>query len=241
VLALESQLQTNEAQSSSGIKDLEVQLERQRNSIATQTRALTEARLLAPVAGEIVEVGFRVGELTQGAVRIMRQGSLVLEAHLPESDALEVRPGMRATVELDAFPGRVLTATVRTLATTAETETASGTTSVAVSLKLDPAQSLTRIKSGLSGTVRIQVLSIPNAVVVPLEALVEEASGGTGVWLARSGQTGAMKKAVRVLGRSFTEAAIAGVSAGEILISLPPEGMVNGQSLSFNEPTSTVP
>ena len=79
---------------------------------------LKRATVFAPSSGVIGRVTLRPGEYVrpgQAVFPLVQTGGHWIEANLKETQLTHLRIGQKATVVLDAYPGRVLTATVRSI------------------------------------------------------------------------------------------------------------------------------
>lgn len=140
---------------------------------------------------------------------IVRLDSLRLRADVDENDVARIALGDKATVKLDAFPGKSFHTKINAIRPSA-TVTSGGGTAFPVLLHL-PAQS--RLRIGMSGTADIAVKAIKNAVTVPSESLFE-ADGDTFVYVVKDGRL--TKRIVTTGASTETRIQIAeGLSEGE--------------------------
>ena len=81
--------------------------------------ALRRAVVYAPTAGIVSRIdGLRPGDYVtagQPAFSIVADTGIWVEANLKETDLAQVRPGQRATVEIDTYPGKTWTALVESV------------------------------------------------------------------------------------------------------------------------------
>lgn len=239
VVQLEGQLESAAAQAKASQRDIQAQLEAQQAQIQSLQRTITDAQLRAPLAGIVTEVGIKVGESAStaaGGIRIVRAGSVRVRARLPEAQALEVKPGMPAHIELDALPGQRLNAKVERLSAVAEVQGQGGSAVLPVFLRFTEAAARS-VKPGFTGTARVIVLSLPQATLVPLETLVEE-NGRSFVWVVDKETHTVKKQPVTVRSRNLTQAAVEGVSPGVWIVSLPPQTLKDGAKVRYNPPAS---
>jgi HlyD family secretion protein len=115
---------------------------------------------------------------------------LGLTAEVDETDVLLVKPGVRATVELDAATGASYPGTVRAV-DLLPTTSARGGVSYRVRLDLsagryDDGVTAPTPRPGMSAVVRLQVRQATDAVTVPASAIVN-ADGRDTVWAVRDG------------------------------------------------------
>lgn len=79
---------------------------------------LERTRITAPVAGTIANEVPQVGEMAHGGLTLltlMDTHTVWVEANLKETQLEHIRPGQRASVEVDAYPGLELEAEVESL------------------------------------------------------------------------------------------------------------------------------
>lgn len=242
VAQLEGQLESAATQAKASQRDIQAQLEAQQAQIQSLERTIADAQLRTPVAGTVTDVGLKMGESSQSlsgasastavsGIRIVRSGSLRVRARLPEAQALEVKPGMPARIELDALPGQRLSAKVERLSTVAEVQGQGGSAVLPVFLRFTDVAAQS-VKPGFTGTARVIVLSLPQATLIPLETLVEE-NGQSFVWVVDKETQTAKKQPVTVRSRSLTQAAVEGVSPGTLVVSLPPQTLKDGAKVRY--------
>ncbi len=105
------------------IKVAEAQLRAAEAARALAGQQLADARLLAPADGIIEDRILEVGDMAspeRPALTLDLANPVYARAYLPERELGRVRPGMRAFVESDAFPGERFPAWVGFISTTAE-------------------------------------------------------------------------------------------------------------------------
>ena len=93
--------------------------------IALAKAQLERTIVRAPFAGTVAEINGEIGEVvtpspvgvaTLPAVDLIDSSCIFVTAPIDEVDAPEIRAGMKASINLDAFPGRSFPATVRRVA-----------------------------------------------------------------------------------------------------------------------------
>ncbi|HXH64624.1 MAG TPA: HlyD family secretion protein, partial [Mariprofundaceae bacterium] len=130
---------------------------------------LQKTRVYAPMDGVVGPLDVQPGDYVAAGKALFPLVSTYhyVEAYLKETDLADVRPGQKATIEIDAYPGRTWQATVESIspATGSEfsllpAENASGNwvkvvQRVGVRLKIGDAADAPPLRSGLSVSVRI--------------------------------------------------------------------------------------
>jgi len=156
-------------------------------AVAQEDRKLRAGVLVAPRAGLVVYATTGTGEdqrkVTTGMtpfegmdlLYLPDVSSMLVETEINEVDLAKVRPGLKALLSLDAYPGVKFRGEVRSVANLARrklshaTGRPTGARVFDVTVKVleqDP-----RLKPGLTATVDIIVSEHQQAVVVPLEAV----------------------------------------------------------------------
>ena len=193
-----------------------------RAALAEAREALAKTRLRTPVAGVLEALPFHPGELARGEAVLVVEGSVRPYARFPEAEAGELREGLPARVELAGQEEKPLPSRVaRVLPPERQGESAW----VPVELSPLPAG---QGAPDLSLTAYVEVERIEDAVVVPLEALIEE-DGKTYVWTIEDGK--AHRVAVKKRAQNLTQAAIEGLAPGTPVVRLPPEKLTEGTPL----------
>jgi HlyD family secretion protein len=236
VTDLESQLRVLAAQTTGSRSDLEAQLAARNSEIRSLERGISQSQLRAPVDGTVAKIDYLTGtESGTGSVRLIEDATLTVRARLSEADAGLVKPGQPARIELDAAQGKILEGKVERLGAQGEVQGQGGSAILPVVLRFLSSDARTLARPGLTATARITTLRIANAVMVPLETLIEEDKKFF-VWLVESkksedGKTESLsvkRRDVKVLARNLTLAAVQGLEAGSPLVSLAPEGLSDG-------------
>lgn len=197
----------------------------------------------APFAGMVVSKDAQRGEMVSpisagggftrtGIATIVDMSSLEIEVDVNETYIARVKPGQPVTAILDAYPDWQIPARVRTIIPTADRQKATVKVRIGFS-KLDQ-----RILPDMG--VKVTFLddqsrerSASGAVLVPREAVHDEA-GQPLVFLYRDGRV--ERRAVRLGAAKGNEQEIlAGVSAGDLIITRSPQALHDGQAVARQE------
>ena len=189
----------------------------------------------APVAG--VDDQLAQGDLvTAGTaiVTIVDVSQLGLAGEVDETDVLLVRPGVAAAVELDAAPGAVYRATVRSVDLL---PTASSRGGVAYRLRLsldggeaaDGAGPAPTPRPGMTAVAHLRVRDAPDAITVPAAA-VFRAEGGDAVWLITDGKAVRQPVTVGVQGEDLVQVTN-GLRAGQRVVVRGTDKVKQGMGL----------
>lgn len=114
---------------------------------------------------------------------VVDPGALRFEAAVDEADIARVEPGQKASVTLDAHPGTTFNGTVEAIRPAASS-TSTGGVAFTTTIKVDAGTS--RLLTGMTGDARIATASVPNALAVPVQAIVVEGSQHS-VWRVADG------------------------------------------------------
>jgi len=192
-------------------------------ALAEAKEALEKTRLRAPADGTLESLPFRPGELARGEAVLVVAGSIRPFARFPEAEAGAIQPGQPARVELVSEPETSrATRVVRVLPPQREGDTAW------VPVELAPLGEGAGAPD-LSLTAYVEVERIEDAVVVPLESLVEDESG-TYIWTIEKGRAHRIK--VEKIAQNLTQAAVSGLAPGIPVVRLPPESLKEGTPLA---------
>ncbi|HYT10885.1 MAG TPA: efflux RND transporter periplasmic adaptor subunit, partial [Mycobacteriales bacterium] len=184
-------------------------------------------RTVGPVTeGMPVTAGMPLATVVDTAV-------LSLVAEVDETDILLVKPGVRATVQLDALPGASYGAVVQAI-DLSPTSSARGGVSYRVRLALgtgtlanaDPAP---RPRSGMSAVADLQVRTAKDAVSVPAAALVRDGNRDA-VWVVDGRLTRRRTVTVGTQGEDLVEIS-EGLREGERVVVRGADKVREGQEL----------
>ncbi|PZG00992.1 efflux RND transporter periplasmic adaptor subunit [Micromonospora deserti] len=175
------------------------------------------------------------GPVTAGTpvLTVVDIGELGLLAEVDETDVLLVRPGVTATVELDAVSGASYDATVRSV-DVLPTTSARGGVSYRVRLSLGAgrlveAEPAPVPRPGMNAVVRLRVREAADAVTVPASA-VFSADGRDAVWVVRDGRADRAAVTLGVQGQDLVQI-VSGVQAGDQVVVRGADQVRDGQEL----------
>ncbi len=169
--------------------------------------------------------GDQVGSGTQVA-ELPDLSTLRMDARVSEVDRGELRPGEAVRIRVDAVPDRVFTGSIESISTLAETDFSSGwppARNFDLHAKLDQTDS--RLRPGMSVTLRIAVAKVPSSILIPAVAAFP-VLGETVAYVAEGS-----KFAERVIQVSRPSdgklEVLSGLMPGEkVALSVPPSGAV---------------
>lgn len=230
---LESQVRIQSSQSTTSQSTLVATKSAREAEIKALERSISQAQLRSPVEGTVSKVDFLAGvEAGQSTLRVVENRTLEFRAKLAEADIPGLALGQPARIILDAAPSTPLQAKVARLAVQAEVSGQGGSAILPVILRFTDANARSLARPGLTASARITTLRIKDAVMIPLETLVEE-QGRNSVWVVDEAAKTIQKRPVTIRARNLTQAAVKGVPVGAILVSLPPETLKDGQKVRY--------
>ncbi len=166
-------------------------LEEQKANLETQ---LQDTVIRSPIAGIVIKRSVEEGELVASAISAFAQGTemmviadlsrVVVKVRLNEVDVAKIRLGQPAQIRLEAIPERKLTGVITKIApaalsrlerTTSQTpgqESQAGWFDVEIFVKDTEPQ----LRLGMSANVDIICQTIPNTLLTPIEAVIDEDS-----------------------------------------------------------------
>jgi HlyD family secretion protein len=189
---------------------------------------LAAAELTAPFAGTVTFRGTveKGAGLTPGVpvLTVVDPTRMEFEAQVNESDIAGVEAGQAATVSLDAF-GDSFTGTVTRVQASPVTGS-TGTITFPVRVSITAGES--RLFQGMSGSADVEVESIPDALVVPVEAVL--ASGDTRTVFVLGADEVVHARPVTVGASTDTATQVlSGLSAGDRVVTTGASALSDGQ------------
>jgi RND family efflux transporter MFP subunit len=182
-------------------------------------RRLDDYDIKAPIDGVVLRRDGEPGEMvdtTETVFWIGEPSPLRVTADVDEEDVPRVRPGMKALLKADAFPGQVFEG--RLAAITPKGDPVQKTYRVRIELPLD-----TPLLIGMTIEANIVVRETADAVLVPTGALRDGA-----VWVVAGERASKRSVEVGVAGPHLAEIR-AELAPGETVIVDPPPGLEDGR------------
>ena len=149
-----------------------------RNQVTVAQVALDEvqenlkmATMVAPFAGSVASVNVKAGQAVGAdtvAIEVVDPSAVELSAILVEIDISGVKPGQKATISLDAFPGLRLSGELSAIAAIATVKSGVVSYPVTVQVTLPPGLEL---REGMSATASIVTEEKNGVLLVPNQAI----------------------------------------------------------------------
>jgi multidrug efflux pump subunit AcrA (membrane-fusion protein) len=188
-----------------GIRILEIQRDRAREAMRYSQSNTEKMIIRSPMDGVVVLntvwLGGRMGTVQQGdevrpgipVLQVVDPSQMEIRAEINQADLFQLRPGPRAIAHFDAYPGMTLPATFEEVSPLGRT----GSFSEMVrrfSARFSVQGTDPRLLPDLSCALDIELLAIPNALIVPRQSVAGE-PGQEFVWLKSSGLSKTLRAA----------------------------------------------
>ena len=191
-------------------------------AVAAQREVLSRYRITAPIGGQILRLDADVGEVAQSGDVLFTVGQprpLEITAEINEEDIPLIEVGQRALLRADAFPDRVLDATLSSI--TPKGDSVLKTYRVRLALPED-----TPLFIGMSVDVNLVIENREDRLLIPSTALTD--AGTVFVLAGREALETSVEPGLR--GIASVEV-ISGLDDEAQVIAPIPEGMVDGASV----------
>ena len=192
---------------------------------------LSECVIAAPFAGTITRVFVHQGDMAATKAPLLEMAdlsSLVVRGALAEANAAEARPGMKAQVRLDALPGQTLSAEVSRVFPQLDTRMRTRTIELAVKDDAD-------LAPGMFGRVRLLLESVPDAVTVPVQAVLVTPAGASVAFAVVDGKA-AQRKVRTGIEEGGRIQIVSGLEPGEQVIVSGQEKLKDGAEIRLPAP-----
>jgi HlyD family secretion protein len=194
---------------------------------------LSYSEIRSPIDGVVTDRPLYVGDLAtanQPILTVMDTSSLVAKAHIPQSDANQLKVGdpteIRVTGEDEPVKGRV-----------SLVSPALDPGSTTIEVWVETRQANAKIKPGMTVNIEVTAKTIKDTVAVPTEAVFKNADGADYVLLA-GGDKKAHQKVVQVGVRNAKLMQIvSGVNAGDSVIVSGGYAVPDGTAIEIAKPS----
>ncbi|MCX7606061.1 MAG: efflux RND transporter periplasmic adaptor subunit [Bacteroidia bacterium] len=193
-------------------------------SIATVEEQLRNAQIRAPFAGKVDAVLARPGELLAPgapAFRLISSGQWEIKSEIPESYLSLVRPGQEVEIHIPD-----LASTFRSRIATISENISPLSRTFTIVIREIPTSYKNQLRPNLIAYVRIPEKQLPQALVVPTEAIQFQDSVAF-VYVYRSGA--AYRKQVKIAATRGGITAVTGVNAGDTVLTTGASLLSEGQ------------
>jgi RND family efflux transporter MFP subunit len=184
--------------------------------LASAQENLKRVELRSPIAGVVAARMVEPGRyLTPGTMlfRIVDPSSAVLRVMVPEQDSGLIKPGLATTIYHVSLKGGQCAGSILRIAPALDP----ASRSLPVELSLDPACADSPPRPGMFARATIALGDVPDAVLVPNQALVRGMDGEQFLWIAKDGKATRREVQLGLRGRE-TSQIVSGLAAGESIV-----------------------
>lgn len=185
-----------------------------------------DTKITAPISGVIATLNVEEGaavSVSKPCVVISSSETLQVTVEIGERDIKNIRVGQLARISGAAFSKAAYNGTVKSISSSAKQQYGSTTateTVVEAVVEIDPTELDDSLRLGLTATTDIVIDEHENGLVVPYDAVMQDADGHEYVYVLKSGR--AVKRVIETgweLRDGFQ--VTAGLSAGDVIITEP--------------------
>jgi HlyD family secretion protein len=197
----------------------QAQLSEARAQLAVSSQEQQYLDLVAPSDGRVLAIDAVAGNrISTGTfITLIDDSQLLVQANMDETDLTNLKTGQETTVTFDALPGQSFNGQIESISPSLANVRGASAVAIQVQLDQNALQDLKDRPVGLSASVDVVVGQATNAVIVPLEALQQQADGSYAVNVIRNGQP--QLQPVTVGLSDYTSAAITrGLNPGETVV-----------------------
>ena len=193
---------------------------------------LSESTIPAPFGGTITKVYVRQGDMAAPRMPLIEMvdlSSLVVRCAVPEISTGAVRTGMEAQVRLDALPGRSFSARVVRVFPHLDPQLRTRTIELAV-------ENDAPLAPGMFGRVLLILESVPDAVTVPVQAIIATPSGAQVAFVVADGKA-AQRKVETGIEASGRIQILSGLNPGDQVVVSGQEKLKDGAEVRLSGPS----
>lgn len=211
------------------IKNRKESMERTMNTLKSQ---LELTKIYAPFDGRIEKIAMKVGELAspgRGIIDVVNLSNLYVNTEVSEAFMQTVNRGDSVTVEFPNLPGVTKTIPIAYKGDVINPQ------SRTFSIRMEIPNSNQEIKPNMLANVKLRVVNLKDAVVVPT-ALIRQDVEGSYVFIIRSSSAPAAHKIYLKTGSSDGNLTVveSGLTGGEMIISQGYNQVKEGSLISWN-------
>jgi HlyD family secretion protein len=163
-------------------------VQRAEGALRQMSDSLSKTAIYAPSDGTISSLTSRVGERVVGTIqfagtevmRVANLDNMEADVNVNENDIVNVKVGDTARISVDAYPDRKIRGVVREIAATATTQNAGSQEEVTnFQVKISIPDHSVQLRPGMSATADVETAMVPDAVVVPIQAVTVRSTDST--------------------------------------------------------------
>ncbi|HET6645191.1 MAG TPA: efflux RND transporter periplasmic adaptor subunit [Fimbriimonadales bacterium] len=214
------------------VEQAQASVNQARASLHLAQMQLADAAIYAPVDGYVSGKPAQVGQVVNVGspiATVVGLKGVYFEGQIPETEISEVKAGQRAVVRMDALPGRTFVGSVVAIDPVADSLGRQFSARIAITATGG------LLKPGMFGRAEILLKKIPNAITLPLDAVLKS-NGEAYVFVANG--TKARKVPVR-LGRVVGQSVqVSGVGINDKVILKGKDSLTDGATIREDKPAA---
>ena len=186
-----------------------------------------DATLEAPFGGIVTVKNVEIGDLLAPgtpAFRIIAMSRVRVQAGIPEKHIVDFEKGNSVIITIDAIPGRTFEGIINFIAPEADPEVRTFLAEMIV----DNSEGL--IRAGVMGNARILRKAHENALMIPINAMIETQKGRI-VFVLNEGNV-AEERLIQTLGGNDLMIQVTGLKSGEKIIAKGHYDLINGERVN---------
>jgi HlyD family secretion protein len=174
--AAETKAQVSEASEASSLHQIDVA----KSNLEQNEDLLSKCVIYSPMDGVISVLSSEIGERVVATgdfagtevMRVANFGSMEARVDVNENDVVNVEVGDLARIKVDAYPGKLLTGTVKRIASTATVKNEGTQQEVTnFEVRIQMANPAVQIRPGMSASVDIETQTAHHVVTVPIQSV----------------------------------------------------------------------
>jgi len=222
-------LPTDIAQQQAAVQQAQAALQQAEDNLA-------KATLTAPIDGVVTAVNIKPGDLVgtasaSGAISILNNTGLYLQATIGETDFPNVKVGQQTVITVDALPNQRFVGHVSAISLSPTVT--QGVVTYTVLIALDTTQDLSSLAPGMTATAAIVTTQHPNVLVVPSRA-VQRQGGQQVVQVWVDGHVQTRPVTTGLTANNLTEIT-SGLHEGDLVV-VPTTGTTSTSTPTANPP-----
>jgi multidrug efflux pump subunit AcrA (membrane-fusion protein) len=163
-----------EGPSEQDVKTVEAQVRQAQSALEMVQTQLSNTLIKAPISGRVTGINVKIGEMVSTAVpllSILDVSELFVKAGIPEKDIAYIHIGQEAEILIDAFPNLQFKGEVTSKGVTVDS------LSKRMEIKIKIISPSVEIPPGVFARANIVVAKNPEALIVPITALIRKSEG----------------------------------------------------------------
>ncbi len=227
-------LKSNTNTSENTLKTLKLQLSSAKSDYASLVKKIADSNVKSGISGKVISLKVKSGEYpdqTNAQIIIYDTSSYKLSVALDQTDAVNIKLNQKATIKIAGLDKKY-TGRVSYISDNATSSLSAGglETKLKVDISLDSVDE--NVKPGFEADADIILKETNNVLAVSFDAITTDSNGIKYLFLNKLGK--AVKTIVTTGAETdFDIEILTGVKEGDVYVSNPPTGLINGDSIKL--------